>query len=64
MTEGDAEQHQVEQEVHGQDGQNVELVSRVLVMQEVPGLAIGQPELITELQTLNTELIMIFSFLN
>ena len=64
VTESDAEQHQVEQEVHGQDGQNVELVSGVLVMQEVPGLAIGQPELITELQTLNTELIMIFRFSN
>ena len=60
VTEGDTEQHQVKQEVHSQDGQNVELVSRVLVMQEVPGLAIGQPELITQMQTLNTELIKWF----
>ena len=64
VTEGDAEQHQVEQEVHGQDGQDVELVSRVLVMKEVPRFTIGQPELVTKLQTLSTKWIMIIRIFN
>ena len=42
----------MEQEVYRQYRQDVELVRRVLVVQEVPGLPIGQPELVPQLQTL------------
>ena len=53
MAEGDAEEDQVKEEVDGEDGQDVELVSGVLVVQEVPRLAIGQPELVAEVQALH-----------
>ena len=39
MAEGDAEQGEMEDEEGGEDGEDVELVSRVVVVQEVPGLA-------------------------
>ena len=52
MAEGDAEEDQVKEEVDGEDGQDVELVSGVLVVQEVPWLTIGQPELVAEVQAL------------
>ena len=52
VAEGDAGEDQVKEEVDGEDGQDVEFVSRVLVVQEVPRLAIGQPELVAEVQAL------------
>ena len=52
MAEGDAEQGEVEHEVGGQDGEDVELVSRVVVVEVVPGLPIGQPELVPQPQSL------------
>ena len=52
VAEGDAEEDQVKEEVDGEDGQDVELVSGVLVVQEVPWLTIGQPELVAEVQAL------------
>ena len=52
VAEGDAEEDQVKEEVDGEDGQDVELVSGVLVVQEVPRLAIGQPELVPQSQAL------------
>ena len=61
MAEGDAEEDQVKEEVDGEDGQDVELVSGVLVVQEVPRLAIGQPELVAEVQALHNSLRMLFS---
>ena len=61
MAEGDAEEDQVKEEVDGEDGQDVEFVSRVLVVQEVPRLAIGQPELVAEVQALHNSLRMLFS---
>ena len=61
MAEGDAEEDQVKEEVDGEDGQDVELVSGVLVVQEVPRLAIGQPELVAEVQALHNSLRIFFS---
>ena len=61
VAEGDAEEDQVKEEVDGEDGQDVELVSGVLVVQEVPRLAIGQPELVAEVQALHNSLRMLFS---
>ena len=52
VAEGDTEEDQVKEEVDGEDGQDVELVSGVLVVQEVPWLTIGQPELVAEVQAL------------
>ena len=52
MAEGDAEEGEVEDEEGGEDGEDVELVSRVVVVQEVPGLSIGQPKLVSQSQSL------------
>ena len=35
-----------------QDGEDVELVCRVVIVQVVPGLSIGQPELVPQSQAL------------
>ena len=47
VTEGDEEEDEVEAGVDGEDGKDVELVSRKVVVQVVPGLPICQPELIS-----------------
>ena len=52
MAEGDAEEGEVEDEEDGEDGEDVELVRRVVVVQVVPGLAVGQPELVPQSETL------------
>ena len=52
VAEGDAEQGEVEHEVGGEDGEDVELVSGVVVVQVVPGLTIGEPELVPQSQAL------------
>ena len=41
------EQEEVEEPKHHEDGEDVELVCRVVVVQEIPGLSIGQPELVS-----------------
>ena len=51
--EGDAEDQEVQGEVGGEDGQDVELVSRVVVVQVVPRLAVSQPELVPQPETLD-----------
>ena len=53
VAEGDAEQGEMEHEVGGQDGEDVELVSGVVVVEVVPGLSIGQPELVPQSQSLH-----------
>ena len=52
VAEGEAEEREVQGEEDAEDGQDVELVCGVVVVQVVPGLAIGQPELIPQSQAL------------
>ena len=47
VTEGDQEEDEVEAGVDGEDGKDVELVSREVEVQVVPGLPISQPELVS-----------------
>ena len=56
--EGDAEDQEVQGEVGGEDGQDVELVSRVVVVQVVPRLAVSQPELVPQPETLDMSSVM------
>ena len=46
------EEEEVEEPVHHEDGEDVELVCWVVVVQEIPGLSIGQPELVSEIKNL------------
>ena len=52
VTEGDAEEGEVEGEEDAEDGEDVELVSGVVVVEVVPWLAVGEPELVPESQAL------------
>ena len=51
--EGDAEDEEVQGEVGREDRQDVELVRRVVVVQVVPRLAVSQPELVPQPETLH-----------
>ena len=52
VAEGEAEEREVQGEEDAEDGQDVELVCGVVVVQVVPRLAIGQPELVPQSQAL------------
>lgn len=52
VAEGEAEEREVKGEEDAEDGQDVELVCGVVVVQVVPRLAIGQPELVPQSQAL------------
>ena len=52
VTEGDAKKDEVEDEEDAEDGKDVELVSRVVIVQEVPGLPVSQPELVPQSESL------------
>lgn len=52
VTEGEAEEGEVEGEEDAEDGEDVELVSGVVIVEVVPGLPISQPELVPQSQAL------------